>query len=204
MFSGIVEEIGTVRHAEHTPEKSMLTIEADTSLQDTRIGDSIAVNGACLTVCSHTNNSFVVEAIPETIRLTNLGNLNVGSPVNLERSITPTTRIGGHLIQGHVDGATTIECIEQNGCAIKVWFKKLDTYSECFIPKGYICIDGMSLTVVDVTPTLFSICFIPHTQAVTIVKQYQVGTQVNVEIDHITKTVSMILKAKEAAHALDY
>ena len=112
----------------------------------------------------------------------------------------PITRIGGHLVQGHVDGTTTIEKIEQDGCSLKIWFKKLDTYKYCFIPKGYICLDGMSLTIVDVSACSFSICFIPHTQAVTIVQNYQIGTKVNLEIDHITKTIFIMLKERERTY----
>lgn len=200
MFVGIVEEIGLVKHVEHRPDKSTLIIQSQKCLEDVSIGDSISVNGVCLTICQFSTNGFVVEAMPETLRLTTLGTLTVGCLVNLERAMTSTTRVGGHFVQGHVDGTTTIERIEQDGCALKVWLKKLDAYTDCFIAKGYICLDGMSLTLVDVEADNFSICFIPHTQASTIVQNYQVGTKVNLEMDHITKTISIILKQREISY----
>lgn len=197
MFSGIVEEIGCVKSVEHKAELSTLWIKASVCFEDTKIGDSISVNGTCLTVCEMDIDSFMFQAIPETIKLTNLGLLVTGMNVNLERSITPATRIGGHFVQGHVDGKTRISSIESEGDSLKVWFEKPEFLNECFVPKGYIAIDGMSLTIVDVTQNAFSICFIPHTQAVTIVKNYKPGTWVNIEIDHITKTVVQILNNRK-------
>ena len=197
MFSGIVEEMGVVTHVDHQKDKSILTIRVQKCLDTVIIGDSIAVNGVCLTVVRIVGDSFIFEAMPETLRLTNLKDLAIGDYVNAERAMTALSRIGGHLVQGHCDGTTTIESIEHDGCAIKVWFKKLDRYTDCFIPKGYISIDGMSLTLVDSTPEFFSICFIPHTQSITIVQNYRVGTLVNVEVDHIVKTIALVLKGKE-------
>lgn len=198
MFSGIVEEVGTVIQADHTQQgKITLVIQAQRCLEDSIIGDSIAVNGICLTVCHVTERTFLVEVMPETVRCTNVKFLSIGDLVNLERSLKAISRIGGHIVQGHVDNTTSIEKIEQDGCSLKIWFKKPQNYADCFISKGYVCIDGMSLTLVDIEKDLFSICFIPHTQKITIVHNYQIGTHVNVEIDHITKTVSAILKMRE-------
>lgn len=197
MFSGIVEEIGQVILADHRPELSTLWIRSQICLQDLKKGDSLSVNGVCLTVCDFTTDQFMCQAIPETIKLTNLGLLDEGSPVNLERSITPTTRIGGHYVQGHVDGATSISRLEQEGDSLKIWFKRPLFHEDCFVKKGYITLDGMSLTLVDVTSTEMSVCFIPHTQAVTIVQNYQVGTQVNVEIDSVTKTIVSVMNQRK-------
>ncbi len=196
MFTGIVEDIGAVTAAVHGQGKSVLTIRSPRCVDDMSVGDSIAVNGVCLTVTTFTHDDFTVEAIPETLRLTSLGQLKEGDTVNLERAATAATRIGGHFVQGHVDGFTTIAKMEPDGDAIKTWFQKPDFYADCFVPKGYIGIDGMSLTIVDVTKDMFSICFIPHTQSVTVVKNYHPGTRVNVEIDHITKTVDHILRQR--------
>ena len=193
MFSGIVEEIGTVDFVDHQPELSTLWIRSQACLQDIKKGDSLSVNGVCLTVCDFTPDQFMCQAILETIKLTNLGLLHKGTRVNLERSITPTTRIGGHFVQGHVDGKTSISRLEPEGNSLKIWFKRPPFHVDCFINKGYITLDGMSLTLVDVTPNEISVCFVPHTQAQTIVQHYQKGTQVNVEVDLITKTVVHVM-----------
>lgn len=200
MFTGIVEEMGTVKQVDHQKEKTIITVQVQKCLNTVIIGDSISVNGVCLTVVRVVEDSFIFEAMPETLRLTSLKNLAVGDYVNVERAMTALSRIGGHLVQGHSDGTTTIESIEQDGCALKIWFKKLDLYKDCFIPKGYVSIDGMSLTLVDSTPEFFSVCFIPHTQSATIVHKYRIGMQVNVEVDHIVKTIALVLKQKEDSH----
>ncbi len=200
MFSGIVEEIGTVSAINHQAEKTTVMIEVNTCLIGVIIGDSISVNGICLTVCERKAKNFVFEAMPETVRLSTIGLLSVGDTVNVERSMTALSRVGGHLVQGHIDGRTTIESIEQDGCSLKIWFKKLENYAHCFIPKGYVAIDGMSLTIVDVTRDCFSICFIPHTQQMTIVKNYRNGIHVNVEVDHIVKTISIMLDQRGIAY----
>jgi len=196
MFSGIVEEIGTVQSADHGAGLSRFCIKSSKCVQETKVGDSIAVNGTCLTVVELSTNTFSFEAIPETLKLTNLGLLKVGSTINLERSITPLTRIGGHFVQGHIDGTTMISRLEPEGDSIKAWFKLPTFHQECFIPKGYISMDGMSLTLVDVNEDEFSICFIPHTQKETIVKFYHLGTIVNIELDNITKTVVQIMNGR--------
>lgn len=193
MFSGIVEEIGVVSAVSHQPDKTTIMIEVNTCLIGVIVGDSIAINGVCLTICERKMKNFVFEAMPETVRLSTIGLLVEGDVVNVERSMTALSRVGGHLVQGHIDGRTMIENIEQDGCSLKIWFKKLEKYRHCFIPKGYVAIDGMSLTIVDVTNDCFSICFIPHTQHITIVKNYRKGTYVNVEVDHIVKTISIML-----------
>ncbi len=201
MFSGIVEEMGIVADVDHRKDKSIVMVQVNKCLDDVVVGDSIAINGVCLTVVECCAIGFVFEAMPETLRMSALKNLTVGMRVNVERAMNSLTRIGGHLVQGHSDGATTIELIEPDGCALKIWFKKLELYKDCFIPKGYVAIDGMSLTLVDVTTEYFSVCFIPHTQAVTIVQHYCVGMQVNVEVDHMVKTIAQLLKNRGDEHA---
>lgn len=202
MFSGIIEETGRVHQAIHQLGGSTITLKGSLCLTDLKIGDSIAVNGICLTVCKRTEEDFTVEVMPETLNLTTLGQLKLGDAINLERAITAQTRIGGHWVQGHGDGTTTISKIQQEGCSLKVWFDILEPYYSHFIPKGFITIDGMSLTIVDVTNQHFSVCLIPHTQEVTIAKNYCVGHTVNVEIDHITKTVISLLKSLNNQGAL--
>ncbi len=204
MFSGIVEDVGIVMQVDHHRDKSIITVQMQKCLDAVDIGDSVSINGVCLTVICRLKNSLIFEAMPETLRLTNLKKIVAGDYVNVERAITAVTRIGGHFVQGHIDGISTIELIEQDGCALKIWFKKLDLYKDCFIPKGYIAIDGMSLTLVDSKLDFFSVCFIPHTQKVTIVQNYRIGMQVNIEIDHIVKTVAQLLKQKESNNEYCY
>lgn len=201
MFSGIVEEMGCIINLTAQSGLLSLDIASVKCMVDLSVGDSISVNGVCLTICAKKKNSFTVEAIPETLKLTNLGVLKVGEKVNLERSITASSRIGGHFVQGHVDGTTSIKRIEHEGNSLKMWFHKPSFCQECFIPKGYISIDGMSLTLVDIGIDEFSICLIPHTQKNTVVQDYQIGTRVNVEIDHITKTVVHIMNQR-SSHGL--
>ena len=180
MFSGIVEEVGVVKKALKGPGLLALTIEANTCLEDTKIGDSIAVNGVCLTVCTITNTQFSCQVVPETLKRSNLWKLSVGSIINLERAIVATTRIGGHFVQGHIDGVTSIKYLEREGESLKIWFHKPEFWSECFIPKGYIGLDGMSVTLVDSLAQEFSVCFIPYTLNNTIVKDYNIGTLINI------------------------
>src|SRR5665213_1480774 len=130
MFSGIVEEMGIITHVDHQSDKSVITIKVQKCLDAVVIGDSISINGVCLTVVSILVDMFVFEAMPETLQLTSLKNLMTGDHVNVERAMTALTRIGGHLVQGHIDGTTAIESIERDGCALKIWFKKLDTYKD--------------------------------------------------------------------------
>lgn len=197
MFSGIVEEIGLVKKVDPQPGLLTLTIEAKLCLEDLKIGDSIAVNGVCLTVCHFDSHSLTVQAMPETLKRTNLGALVLGAKVNLERSITAATRLGGHFVQGHVDTTVNLMHLAKEGESLKVWFEKPQPYAACFIPKGYIAIDGMSLTLVDVQPKAFSICFIPYTQWHTIVSDYNLGRKVNVEIDHMTKTIVHLVNQRK-------
>lgn len=198
MFSGIVEEIGFILSSLRREGLLTLTIGADKTLDGICIGDSISVNGVCLTVCSSTESSFTVEIILETLSKSNLGALEPEAIVNLERSITPTTRIGGHFVQGHIDTTVNILDIDNEGEALKIWFSIPEKWKDCLIPKGFVAIDGMSLTIVDVLEHEFSICFIPHTQVNTVVKKYHVGTAVNIEIDHLTKTIVHIVNQRMA------
>lgn len=194
MFSGLVEEIGIVQSCTMLGECKQLGIMASSILDGIQIGDSISVNGVCLTVISFTATNFMVQAIPETLRLTNIIDLMPNTPVNLERALRMGDRIGGHMVQGHIDGTTTLLHLTTEGEALNATFVKPAFWKDCFIPKGFIAIDGMSLTITNVTQTTFSISFIPHTRAVTIVQYYQPGTKINVEVDHTTKTIMTFLE----------
>ena len=197
MFGGIVETIGIIQSITIENGLRHFTIAPQALFSDVIIGDSIAVNGVCLTVTQIENNIFSITAVPETLRLTNLGFLQVNDAVNLERSLKMQDRISGHCVQGHVDGiAKIIEIKKDNSDALLVKFSHSPELAKYIIKKGYIAIDGMSLTVVESTPTWFSVTLIPHTQQVTIIqKHYRENTLVNLEVDMMGKYIEKIIGA---------
>jgi len=198
MFSGIVETTGTIRMMQQTSESAVFHIESHTPFNDLHIGDSVAVNGVCLTITELLPMAFSVTAVPETLRLTNLGQLKEKSLVNLERSLLVGGRNGGHNVQGHVDGVATIAAIEADGKdAWLVTFRLAEDISKYVVNKGYITIDGMSITVIEAIDEFFTVTFIPHTREVTIANTYQLGTQVNIEVDILGKYIEKFLAARE-------
>lgn len=196
MFSGIVEEVGIIEVLEQRPGGITLTIRAQHVLDSTRIGDSIAVNGACLTVVRRDASRFDVEVAPESLRKTSLGQYSQGHAVNLERSLTADGRIGGHFVQGHVDSTAEIVAMDADGEGVMATFRAPTELMRYVVPKGYVAIDGMSLTVVDTGPDWFTISFISHTRVVTIVQQYAPGGRVNVEVDILGKYVEKLLTSR--------
>jgi len=196
MFSGIVETIGSIISIKHQSGCMALTISPHQLFNDLSIGDSIAVNGACLTVTQFTEEHFTVTVVPETLRLTNLHQLTVGDQVNLERSLKAEGRIGGHYVQGHVDGMGQILAITNDDS--DAWLVKISippTLSRYIVKKGYIGIDGMSITVIDVTSEWFTVTFVPHTQTATIVPHYRPDSWVNIEVDIMGKYIEKIIGA---------
>ena len=185
MFTGIIEEIGTVRRIEHGAKGARLTIQAKTVLEDTRIGDSIATNGVCLTVVSMTGDSFSADVMAESLRRSSLGTLQGGSPVNLERAMAANGRFGGHIVSGHIDGTGTIASQKREDNAVWVKIKTPAPLLRYIVEKGSIAIDGVSLTVAAVTDTDFSVSIIPHTGAQTILLGKKPGDPVNLECDVI-------------------
>lgn len=196
MFSGIVEEVGIIEMIKQRPGGSTLTIRAQKVLDDTQIGDSIAVNGTCLTVVRYNAATFDVEVAPETLRKTSLGQYHEGNSVNLERSLTANGRVGGHFVQGHVDSTAEIVAMHADGEGIMTTFRAPAALMRYVVPKGYVALDGMSLTVVDTGPDWFTISFIAHTRAVTIVQHYSPGKQVNLEVDILGKYVEKLLASR--------
>ena len=194
MFTGIVEEVGSVRAV----EPGRLVIGAREALSDVKVGDSISVNGACLTVTTHDASSFSVDVVPETLRRTNLGELEAGSPVNLERSMPAYGRFGGHIVQGHVDGTATIRSIESEGDALMVVFDAPTSVMRYVVEKGFIAVDGASLTIVQCDNFSFSITIIPHTRENTIFKSRKAGDSVNIEVDIMAKYVERLAMAGRA------
>ncbi len=194
MFSGIVSAIGTIQHILTHLDSIDFIICVPGTFTDLTIGESIAVNGVCLTVTHFSSNCIHVTAVPETLRLTNLGGLKENSIVNLERSITLNTRLGGHYVQGHVDAVGEILAIETEGeAALLVKISLPETLAKYVVRKGFITLDGMSITVIDVTPNYFTVTFVPHTQQVTIVKQYHIGQPINLEVDIVSKYLEKLM-----------
>jgi riboflavin synthase len=197
MFSGIVEEVGHIISINVENEYTRFELSAKKILDDIHIGDSIAVNGICLTVIEFTKNSFIIQAVPETRTKTHLNTLKIGDLVNLERAILPTTRIGGHLIQGHID--TTCEFLgftEKNHGTVAIFSLPAD-YAQYFIDKGYIAIDGVSLTIATLNETTFEIALIPHTIENTRIKNYAPYQCINIEVDMVGKYLERFMKTRE-------
>jgi riboflavin synthase len=194
MFTGIIEEIGVMRRISKQGQTMVLTIGAKRILEDVHIGDSISVNGVCLTVVSYDSDSITVDVMPETFRRTNLRKLAVGEPVNLERAMAANGRFGGHIVQGHVDSPGTIRSRVPEENAVVFTVEPSDsTVMKYIIPHGSITIDGISLTVVKVTDSTFSVSIIPHTLAETVLKWKQPGDEVNLECDVLGKYIERLL-----------
>lgn len=194
MFTGIIEEVGTVRRIERGAKGARLTIGARTVLEDTKIGDSIATNGVCLTVVSMTGDSFSADVMAESLRRSSLGTLQGGSPVNLERAMAANGRFGGHIVSGHIDGTGTIASQKREDNAVWVKVKTPAPLLRYIVEKGSIAIDGVSLTVAAVTETDFSVSIIPHTGAQTILLGKKPGEPVNLECDVIGKYVEKLIQ----------
>ncbi len=194
MFTGLIEEVGTLQHITKQGEALVLTIKAKKVLEDVRVGDSIAVNGVCLTAIRHDASSVAMDVMPETFRKTTLSRLAPGEKVNLERAMLPTTRFGGHIVQGHVDGTGTIRRRGAVDNAVYFTIEPQDpTLFRYIIGKGSIAIDGISLTVVDRTETTFRVSIIPHTLAETVLQHKGPGDEVNLETDIVGKYVEHLL-----------
>lgn len=187
MFTGIIEEIGRIKKIVEILMGKRFFIGAKSVLNGLKIGDSIAVNGTCLTVTEFNSEGFWVEVVAETLRCTNLGFLTEDMPVNLEPSLTLQKALGGHLVQGHVDGTGTILNITHEGDALLLQISYPPKLRPFLVNKGYIALDGMSLTVIEAYDDYFTLTLIPHTQKVTIAGSYQVGQVVNLEGDIMAK-----------------
>lgn len=196
MFSGIVETLGTIISILNHGDTIDFAIKPAMQFNDLRIGDSLSVNGICLTITSMAKNVFHVTAVPETLRVTNLKHLSVKSEVNLERSLPSGGRNNGHNVQGHVDATGKIISITPDGKeALLVKFSLPRALMRYVVNKGYIAIDGMSITVIQAEDEWFTVTFIPHTIKNTISKHYQAGTEVNIEVDMLAKYIEKLLEA---------
>lgn len=201
MFTGLVEEKGCLEEIRASSMSSILTIRAKQVLEGVQLGDSIAVNGVCLTVTSFSENRFTCDVMPETMKKTNLGKLARGEVLNLERAMKIGDRFGGHIVSGHVDGTGEIISRETYENAVLFQIKAKPELLRYMIPRGSVCIDGISLTIIDVTDSSFSISIIPHTLAHTNLEGKRAGAIVNLECDVIGKYVERLLaggaKAKQ-------
>jgi riboflavin synthase len=196
VFTGIVEEMGSVRSVEARPGATRLEIAAAVTLEGTAVGDSIAVNGVCLTVVSIDRASFAFEAVPETLKRSNLGALVPGARVNLERAVRDARTFGGHYVQGHVDGTATIARRSPDGEAVNLTFSLDPSLAKYLVPKGFVAVDGVSLTVVDAGRDSFSVTLVPHTQSAVRFGASGPGEIVNVEVDVMAKYVERLVEAK--------
>jgi riboflavin synthase len=193
MFTGIIEELGTISSFTKINQGAKIEILAPSILSDAKIGDSIAVNGVCLTVVTKTNSSFVADLSDETLKLTSLKQLKLGSKVNLERPMQPQARFGGHLVQGHVDGIAKYKGANQVGEGYDVKIEFPFALGKYIVHKGSITVDGISLTVASLTENSFEIAIIPHTWKNTNLSSLSIGDEVNLEVDVIAKYVEKML-----------
>jgi riboflavin synthase len=187
MFTGLVEETGRIVTSAPTASGRRLVVSASKVLEDADIDHSIAVNGVCLTVVELDTNTFSADVIAETLKKTTIGSLEVGTAVNLERALKLGDRLGGHLVQGHVDTTGTIDVIVDDGAVWEMWVRFDPQYRRLLIPMGSITIDGISLTVADLESERLKVAIIPHTLAVTNLAHAHVGNRVNLEFDMMAK-----------------
>ena len=189
MFTGIVEEIGTINNLVN----SVLTIHAEKVLTDIKLGDSIAVNGTCLTVVNFTESKFSVDLAPETLRRTTFGDLNPGDTVNLERALSANDRFGGHMVQGHVDATGRVISIRDEGDSSIFRISNPKRLKPYLVEKGFIAIDGISLTIVKVLSSSFTLSVIPYTRINTNLRDQQIGRKVNLEVDILAKYIENLM-----------
>ena len=202
MFTGLVEEVGRVSGLV-AGEMFRLSLSAHRTVEGTRVGDSVSVNGVCLTVNERDGDTLVFSAMPETLRRSALGDLAEGSAVNLERAMSPTDRFGGHIVQGHVDGVGQVRGIRSEGGA-EIWeFHAPEAVLRYVVEKGSICVDGISLTVVSVRDTSFTVSILPQTRANTNLKELDVGDRVNLEADVVAKYVERLLGPRRSGDVKD-
>jgi riboflavin synthase len=197
MFTGIVEELGTIQSIQIKSQDAILEIQATEVLSDAKIGDSISVDGACLTIRFLTSETFTVDVSAETLRRTTLGERKVGEQVNLERSLRLSDRLGGHLVLGHVDEVATIRSWKDEGDASVMQVTMSRAIKQYIAYKGSITVDGVSLTVSNVSADAFEVTLIPHTKDITTFGTKRSGTKVNLEVDIVARYLETLLKNTE-------
>ena len=193
MFTGIIEELGKVQEI----KSNKITVECGTVIQDAKLGDSIAVNGVCLTVVEILSNGFVADVSPETMKVTALNNLSAGSLVNLERAMKADGRFGGHIVLGHVDGMAKFVSVIKNAEFYDLNIELTSEQAKYAIKKGSITINGISLTIADINEKLIKIAIIPHTFENTNLKTLKIGDYVNIEVDMVAKYIEKFLSSSD-------
>lgn len=201
MFTGIVEELGSVEKVERAPSSAVLTLHGPLVTQGVRAGDSICVNGVCLTVVEAPDGRFTADVMQQTLSLTNLGDLASGSRVNLERAMAADGRFGGHVVQGHIDGTTTVREVRREEQWTVMTFDLPDHLARYVVPQGSIILDGVSLTVSAVVGTTFQVSLIPTTLSLTTLGIKDIGDSTNIEVDVLAKYVERILTHRETEQA---
>ena len=194
MFTGIIQAVGSIDRVERKSGDILLGIDsADLDLKDRQLGDSIAVNGVCLTAIAYSEKGFLADVSLETLNKTSLGELDTGSLVNLENALTLNTALGGHLVSGHVDGLATVTDLQDDGRSVRYRFELPPELQHYVAKKGSVTIDGCSLTVNSVEANRFDVNIVPHTQEKTIFRCYRVGTRVNIEVDIIARYLERLI-----------
>lgn len=204
MFTGIIEEIGTIRGIRRGNRSVVLEVGAAKVLEDTKVGDSIATNGVCLTVTTMGNGGFTADVMPETMERSNLGGLKPGDRVNLERALCLNSRLGGHLVAGHIDGTGRIADRVKDENAVWLTVRAAPEILRYVVDKGSVAIDGVSLTVAYVDEAVFKVSVIPHTQEETTLTGKHAGEVVNLENDMIVKYVEKLMKQPQKGLSLDF
>jgi len=199
MFTGLVEETGRVIEVQLEERSAKLTVSAPIVHEGLKLGDSVAVNGCCLTVIGQEGDRLTFDAVPETLIRTNLGALCPGERVNLERSLQVGARLGGHFVQGHIDGVGTVLALTPDENAVVMEIGIPIPLRRYFVEKGSVCVDGVSLTVASALPASFTVWTIPHTRAVTTLGDRQIGDRVNLECDLLGKYIERLLSEREGA-----
>lgn len=204
MFTGIVQAVGQIAAVAARGDDIRMTVVSDTlGFADVKLGDSIAINGVCLTVVALQGKGFDADVSGETLSCTTFAELAAGNSVNLEKALLPTTRLGGHLVSGHVDGIAEVSTCRDDGRSQRIDFTVPEALARYIAAKGSVCVDGVSLTVNEVSGNSFSVNIIPHTQEQTITNQYQPGTRVNIEVDIIARYLERLLGSGASDSAID-
>ena len=200
MFTGIIEATGHIAAIKRSGQDAQLTIQSDTlDFSDVKLGDSIASNGVCLTVASLAAHSFTADVSGETLSRTLFGSYQTGQRINLEKALLPTTRLGGHLVSGHVDGIAIVSKVEKTGQSWQIYLQSPDELSRYIAEKGSVTIDGISLTVNELTTNGFRLTIVPHTARETTIQALQAGSKVHLEVDLLARYIERLLQGKQAA-----